>query len=94
VFRELRLLSLLRSGQPLLPDPLAEDAGRLIGGEGTSLPERLGLGHEPSDPERRKATHDAVRRWREHAENPVLSNEARQAAMVVLRSCEEMVAAG
>ncbi|WP_344820646.1 hypothetical protein, partial [Actinoplanes cyaneus] len=41
--RELRLLSALRSGRVTLPREDAADAGRLLGGAGTSVGERLGM---------------------------------------------------
>ena len=47
-FRELRLLAALHGGRTALPDPLADEARRLVGGVGTALPARLGFDREPS----------------------------------------------
>src|SRR5262249_17883024 len=47
-FRELRLLSALRSGRVNLPREHAIDAKQLLGGSGTSVGERLGMSPEAS----------------------------------------------
>ncbi|WP_158886880.1 dynamin family protein [Amycolatopsis anabasis] len=88
-FRELRLLAALRTDGSALPEPLREDASRLLGGHGTAALARLGI---ESELDYHRAARDAVRRWRELTGNPVLSAEGRQAAAVVLRSCEAMAA--
>ncbi|MDQ0377904.1 GTPase domain-containing protein [Amycolatopsis thermophila] len=79
-FRELRLTAALRTGRTVFPAEVKSEALRLIGATGTSRAERLG-----ADP-----VLLAVRRWRDHAENPELSARERRAAAVVLRSCEAM----
>ncbi|GAB3575650.1 GTPase [Amycolatopsis endophytica] len=79
-FRELRLVAALRTGRTHFPAELKTDALRLVGASGTSRAERLGT--EP--------VLLAVRRWRDQAENPELSAGERQAAAVVVRSCEAM----
>lgn len=89
-FRELRLLAALHGGRTTLPDPLAEEARRLVGGEGTALPARLGFDREPSGHELRGAAAEALRRWQEQAENHALGHGQRRAARVVVRSCEGM----
>ncbi|HEY7592808.1 MAG TPA: hypothetical protein VH969_06605 [Actinophytocola sp.] len=91
-FRELRLLAALHGGRTELPDPLAAEARRLVGGVGTGLPARLGFDREPSGAELHGAVSDALRRWQEQAENHALSKGQRRAARVVVRSCEGMIA--
>ncbi|MCT2588049.1 GTPase [Actinophytocola gossypii] len=92
-FRELRLLAALHGGRTTLPDPLAEEARRLVGGDGTALPARLGVDHAADGRELYGAVSDALLRWQEQAENHALGHAQRQAARVVVRSCEGMYAA-
>ncbi|GAB3465952.1 P-loop NTPase family protein [Actinophytocola sediminis] len=91
-FRELRLLAALHGGRTTLPDPLAGEARRLVGGEGTALPARLGFDRDPNGRELHGAVADALLRWQEQAENHALGHSQRRAAMVVVRSCEGMYA--
>jgi hypothetical protein len=91
-FRELRLLAALHGGRTTLPDPLADEARRLVGGVGTALPARLGRTQDASGHELHDAVSDALRRWQEQAENHALGTGQRRAAKVVVRSCEGMVA--
>jgi hypothetical protein len=91
-FRELRLLAALHGGRAELPDPLAAEARRLVGGVGTGLAARLGFDREPSGGELHGAVSEALRRWQEQAENHALGMGQRHAARVVVRSCEGMVA--
>jgi hypothetical protein len=91
-FRELRLLAALHGGRTELPDPLASEARRLVGGVGTALAARLGFDREPNGNELHGAVSEALRRWQEQAENHALGTGQRHAARVVVRSCEGMVA--
>ena len=91
-FRELRLLAALHGGRTALPDPLADEARRLVGGVGTALPARLGFTTEASGQELHEAVSDALYRWQEQAENHALGTGQRRAAKVVVRSCEGMAA--
>ncbi|HEX7661725.1 MAG TPA: GTPase domain-containing protein, partial [Pseudonocardiaceae bacterium] len=79
-FRELRLLSALRVGQVALPDELATEARRLIGGVGTSLPDRLGVDYQTSPTELQQRAFDALHRWQRETMNPMLSRTARRGA--------------
>ncbi|HEX3780338.1 MAG TPA: hypothetical protein VHX38_11770 [Pseudonocardiaceae bacterium] len=92
-FRELRLLAALQAGQCALPTELDAEANRLVGGQGTELPARLGLDEQTGQPELHQAIVTTLRRWRDLAENPILDAAAQQAAQVVLRSCEGMLGA-
>ncbi|HEY8371240.1 MAG TPA: GTPase [Pseudonocardiaceae bacterium] len=91
-FQELRALAALHSGRTVLPGKLGPLARRLLGGEGTTLVKRLGLGR-PTDPDTlRTAVLDALRHWQEQVTNPLLDTDQQQVARVVLRSCEGMLA--
>jgi hypothetical protein len=90
-FHELRLLGGLLSGRTRLPDDLGAEAQRLIGGLGTDLDARLGFDRPPTEPEVHAAVYDALARWREQSENPLLGSTERDAARVVVRSCEAML---
>jgi hypothetical protein len=90
--RELRLLATLSAGHPVFPEDLGAEARQLIGGDGVSLPARLGLAEEPTSTGLRYAIIDALRRWREQAENPILDLSARDAAATIVRTCEGMLA--
>ena len=90
--RELRLLAALNAGHPPLPPDLSAEARQLIGGDGLTLPARLGLADDPTTTGLRHATIAALRRWRSHAENPILELSARAAATTVVRTCEDMLA--
>ncbi|TCO48016.1 hypothetical protein [Actinocrispum wychmicini] len=90
-FSELRLLAGLVSGRTRLPDELDAEAQRLIGGLGTDIPTRLGFDRAPTDSEVRSAIYDALARWREQTESPLLGSAERDAARIVVRSCEAML---
>ncbi|GGM33938.1 GTPase [Longimycelium tulufanense] len=90
-FAELRLLSSLRSGVLPLPPEAAAEAERLLGGSGRAPTARLGL--ERHDPDEiRRAGLDALGRWRRRAENPLSSRAVTDAARIVVRSCEGLLA--
>jgi len=91
--RELRLLTDLRGPVALLPADAVADAERLLGAEGASPHERLGVPADaPADALRAHAT-DALVRWRRRAESPVTRRPAADASRVVVRSCEGVLAA-
>jgi hypothetical protein len=91
-FRELRLLSALRSGRVNLPREHAVDARRLLGGSGTSVGERLGMSPDASASDTWDAAHAAAERWRAQAHGRMLLPAQRRAAEVVLRSCDMILA--
>jgi hypothetical protein len=90
--RELRLLATLHAGHPALPAELNAEARQLIGGDGSTLPARLGLADDPTTAGLRHATIAALRRWRDHAENPILPLSARAAAATIVHTCENLLA--
>jgi hypothetical protein len=89
--RELRLLAALQGGRTRLPGVLEAEASRLVGGLGTAVQARLGLEYEADETEQRYLIADLLARWREQAANPVLDQDQRRAATVVVRSCEGML---
>jgi hypothetical protein len=91
-FRELRLLAALRSRRVTLSAELAAEAGRLVGGEGCGVTERLGLAAETPAADLWSHAHAAVARWRSQAQQPDLATAQRRAMDVVVRSCEGMLA--
>jgi Dynamin family len=91
-FAELRLLGALRAGTVTLHD--AEDAERLLGGEGNAPAARLGLPDVASPEILRKAAQDSLRHWRDLAENPMLGRRAADACRVLARTCEGLLGSG
>jgi hypothetical protein len=92
-FQELRTLAALRTRRVTLPDPMTAEARRLLGADGTSIPARLGdESTGSSDDHLWDRLHDALRRWRQETESPLLTTDQRRAAGAVVRSCEGMLA--
>lgn len=91
-FRELRLLAALGTNRITLPDELDADARRLLGGTGITVVERLGLDESAHGSDIHRGLVEALARWQEHAESPVLHAGQRAAARTVIRSCEGMLA--
>jgi len=91
-FRELRLLSALRTTGLDLSAALAAEAEQLIGGQGAAAHLRLGL--EPgSGPEALAAeARRRLVRWRAVAESPLTARASLEACRVVIRSCEGVLA--
>ncbi len=90
-FAELRLLAALQAGRVTLPGDLGAAAERLAGGNGTAIPDRLGL-TDPTDDEIHNGVYDELTHWHAQAESPLLGAEQRTAARTVVRSCEGMLA--
>lgn len=91
-FRELDVLSALRSGWVTGKPEVIAELERVVGGEGVRIHERLGL--EPdSGPEARRTEAAAVlERWQRRAESPMTSHQLIAAARVVIQTCEGMLA--
>ncbi|GAA4680731.1 hypothetical protein [Phytohabitans rumicis] len=87
-FRELRLLGALQGHRIRLDKPLEAEARRLIGENGTGTAARLGVDQRATATELWELSSDALYRWQEQTEDPLLSLEQRRAAGVVVRSCE------
>ncbi len=91
-FAELRLLGELRFGSVALPTSLAAEGTTLLGDAGARITSRLGLAPDASRPELRDAARDALYRWQEHAENPMLDRTVTGACRTVVRTCEGLLA--
>jgi hypothetical protein len=64
----------------------------LLGGDGGAAPARLGLDPGVGPAEVQAATLDAAARWQRRAESPMSSRSISDAARVVVRSCEGILA--
>jgi hypothetical protein len=91
-FAELRLLSDLRGRVLRPPQEQALEAERLIGGDGNAPHQRLGLPPEADRDELRAAAMERLTTWRRRAESPMSSRAMANAARVVVRSCEGILA--
>jgi hypothetical protein len=91
-FRELRLLDELRSGALQLPGDTTAQTEVLLGGAGPDIGSRLGLPPEADRREMHAAALTALGEWRQRAENPLLSQRFVQAARVLVRTCEGLLA--
>ncbi len=91
---EMRLLNALRAGEVALPGTQGDEAARLLGAGGADVRARLGLGPSAEDAEVDAALAGALDRWQRRAENPIAIGPAVEAARVLVRTCEALVAAG
>ncbi|MBB3086330.1 dynamin family protein [Geodermatophilus sabuli] len=89
---ELELLARSRAAGSPLPEPLRPDAERLLGAEGTTPAARLGLPEDADAAELRGAARAALDRWRAAADAPLATRATADAAAVVVRSCEALLA--
>nr|WP_222132453.1 dynamin family protein [Pseudonocardia sp. C8] len=92
-FVELRALADLRAGKIVFPPEALAEAERLLGGDGGSAPARLGLPEDAGPRDVHDTAADALRRWRRRAESPLTGRASAEAARVVVRSCEGLLAA-
>lgn len=89
---ELDLLGRSRAPGGPLPAGLQAEAERLLGAAGTGPADRLGVAEDTPVEELRSAARSAVARWRGRSADPLAPRAAVDAAEVVVRSCEEIVA--
>ena len=90
---ELELLARLRAVDGPLPEEQREEAARLLGGDGESAAQRLGLPPAGTPvAELRRAAVAARERWRAARDDPFAERPAVDAMDVVLRSCELVLA--
>ncbi|NKQ53160.1 GTPase [Amycolatopsis sp. K13G38] len=92
-FAELRLIDQIRVGAVLLTREEGVDAERLLGGAGADVPSRLGLPHDAGESLVRRAGEDQLRRWQRRAEHPASPRDVRDAARVLVRTCEGILLA-
>jgi hypothetical protein len=91
-FRELRLLAALRDPQLGFDADLMAEVQRLAGGHGVNLAARLGVDQDAGVAELWELSSEALHRWQNRAEDPLVNLGQRRAARVVVRSCEAMLA--
>jgi hypothetical protein len=89
---EIRLLNALRAGHVPLKDDVLQEAERLLGAEGTDVRKRLGLALDASASEIGSALSTAITKWQRRAESPMSSREVSDAARVLVRTCEGLIA--
>lgn len=89
---ELRLLTAIRAGDVSFRDVEAQEAERLLGGSGSDPASRVGLRPEEGSEVVREELLGAIARWRARAESPVSGRAVADAAQVLVRSCEGLVA--
>ncbi|PRY47680.1 dynamin family protein [Geodermatophilus tzadiensis] len=90
---ELALLARTRSPSGPLPPALRAEGERLLGASGTGPAARLGLPADTPVASLRGAAGLALRRWREVAADPLADRATADAAEIVVRSCEGVLAA-
>ncbi|MBL8776955.1 MAG: protein kinase [Acidimicrobiales bacterium] len=91
-FTELRLFNAFRSGAITFRPEEEDEVDRLLGALGTSPAARLGLAEDASTDALRTALFETIARWRQRAESPMTSRDVAEAAAVLVRSCEGMLA--
>ena len=92
-FAEARTLNALRAGNVPFGDDATAEAERLLGGHGDAASARLGLPADSDAATIHAAAMEASVRWRRRAEHPMATRAAADAASVVVRSCEGVLAA-
>jgi hypothetical protein len=91
-FTELRLLDELRSGVLELPGGVTAQAEVLLGSAGSDICTRLGLEPEADRRQAHAAALAALGEWQRRAENPLLNRRIVQAARMLVRTCEGLLA--
>ncbi len=89
---ELGLLKRIRSGEVRLRPEETDEVERLLGGTGGTPAARLGLAEDADVDDLRQAAMAAIERWQQRAESPLSSLAVSEAARVVVRSCEGVLA--
>ena len=87
-FVEMRLLTAIRSSSVSIPDAYRTEAERLLGANGASPAQRLGLVDDTDAQMLRAVTVETLERWRRISEHPVYARAFKDAARTVVRSCE------
>jgi hypothetical protein len=90
-FAEIALLNTLRTGAAGLPPADLDEAERLLGGAGPDEHSRLGL--DPAEPDDvvANAVRESLIRWQHRSEDLAMPREAREAARVLVRTCEGLL---
>ncbi len=89
--REIELLDVLRSGDLPLPDDERLAAERLLGANGGDVRARLGLASDATTEQLRAEAARQPARWKGLAAHPMTATRVREAANVLVRTCEQLV---
>ena len=92
-FAEIGLLNSLRSGGIVLSDESRDDAERLLGAFGNDIHSRASIATDVGDAELQACLQGAITRWQARAESPLASKDSVNAARVVVRTAEGLLAA-
>ena len=90
-FAEIRLLDTLRAGALMLTDTEKAAAYRVLGGDGAAPATRLAVDPRCPSDELRRAAIAALAQWQRRAEHPSSTRDVREAARVLVRTCEGLV---
>lgn len=91
-FTELRLLATVRNVGLALPPGIADEVEQLIGADGLTARERLGLDSAAGESEVRERAVHYLERWRRLSFNPLIDRATADVCTVVIRSCEAILA--
>lgn len=92
-FAEVQLLNALRSGYVTMSDADLARAERLLGAEGGLAHQRLDADESTEASELGKLALDQHGYWQRLSENPLMTRESADAARVLTRTCEGLIAA-
>jgi len=90
-FAEIRLLDTLRAGALMLTDTEKTAAYRVLGGDGAAPATRLAVDPQCPADELHHAAIAALVQWQRRAEHPSSTRDVREAARVLVRTCEGLV---
>jgi len=90
-FAEIRLLDTLRAGALMLTDTEKTAAYRVLGGDGAAPVTRLAVDPQCPSDELHRAAIAALVQWQRRAEHPSSTRDVREAARVLVRTCEGLV---
>jgi hypothetical protein len=91
-FAELRLLHALRTGAVAVHDDEVEAMERMLGVAGPGAAARLGLPADATASEVAEALSSSLAKWRRRAESPISTRPVADAARVLVRTCEGLLA--
>ncbi len=92
LFAEMRLFAAHRAGTVRLPAAHRDEVERLLGAEGFSAAERLGLPAGAGPDDIMAAARDAVQRWKTYEHNPAIDSQTARAAGVLVQTLEGIIA--
>jgi hypothetical protein len=93
-FTEIQLIDALRFGAIMFGTDECRDAERLLGGSGVDVYTRLDLPPHAGSRAVAEAGRTALLRWQRRAEHPASPRDVREAARVLVRTCEGILMNG